>query len=97
MVRIRVLQSFQNTVCSLIFAVQKACNNTTCKNGGTCLNLLRGYHCTCVAGYTGENCEIGLYFSIPCWTFLVNFISLIYTDECASDPCKNGAKYISKF
>ena len=64
-----VAKTFKNcspeiTLLSYLFAVEKACNNTICKNNGTCLNLLEGYHCTCVAGYTGENCEIGLYFSI---------------------------------
>ena len=32
-----------------------------CLNGGTCTDGINSYNCTCAAGYTGENCEIGNY------------------------------------
>ena len=35
------------------------CSNEPCKNGGTCTDGVDSYTCTCDAGYTGKNCEIG--------------------------------------
>ncbi|XP_075162494.1 cubilin homolog [Haematobia irritans] len=28
-----------------------------CKNGGTCYDLYKGYHCECTEGWKGKNCE----------------------------------------
>ena len=28
-------------------------------NGGTCVDLINQYSCTCVSGYTGTDCETG--------------------------------------
>ncbi len=53
------------------------CSNTVCQNGGTCTNLnvspdsLIGYKCTCLTGYSGDNCEIGV---------LKLFLSLIFNE-----------------
>lgn len=33
------------------------CLPGACKNGGTCVNGIRGYHCMCNAGFTGNSCE----------------------------------------
>ena len=33
------------------------CSSNPCKNGGTCTDLGDHYNCTCIAGYTGYNCE----------------------------------------
>ena len=35
------------------------CSSSPCDNGRTCTDLLDGYSCTCVDGYTGSNCETG--------------------------------------
>ena len=35
------------------------CLSSPCDNGGTCTDLLDGYSCTCVDGYTGSHCETG--------------------------------------
>ena len=35
------------------------CANNPCQNGGVCLDDVNGYKCTCKAGYTGSDCEIG--------------------------------------
>ena len=46
-----------------------ACTSSPCKNGGTCLILILldqvdSYTCTCVVGYTGDNCETGNFIII---------------------------------
>ena len=37
----------------------KECNSAPCLNGGSCIDLLSGYKCNCMAGYTGRRCEKG--------------------------------------
>ncbi|KAL9967393.1 hypothetical protein ACROYT_G025609 [Oculina patagonica] len=33
------------------------CEASPCKNGATCENQPGGYSCSCMSGYTGQNCE----------------------------------------
>ena len=40
------------------------CQNSPCKNGGTCINIINGYRCECMNGASGKNCENGWYRSI---------------------------------
>ena len=35
------------------------CQPNRCQNGGSCTDLVKGYTCSCAAGYTGDNCEAG--------------------------------------
>ena len=35
------------------------CSPNPCKNGGSCTDLVNGFSCSCVAGYTGEDCSNG--------------------------------------
>ena len=35
------------------------CVSTPCQNNGTCIDGIDGYACFCMAGYTGDACEIG--------------------------------------
>ena len=42
------------------------CVNVTCHNDGSCSDGVNIYSCICLAGYTGLNCETGLY-SRDCW------------------------------
>ena len=35
------------------------CVNSTCSNGGSCVDGIDHYSCTCKAGYTGDHCEAG--------------------------------------
>ena len=35
------------------------CADHSCQNGGTCIDGVNKYNCSCAAGYTGRNCSIG--------------------------------------
>ena len=37
------------------------CLPNPCMNEGTCSDRIDGYSCSCVAGYTGQNCEISMH------------------------------------
>ena len=48
------------------------CASDPCVNGGTCLNLINTFQCSCPDGYAGEECNIGMYE-------LTHIVSLIFT------------------
>ena len=33
------------------------CKADSCKNGGKCISLTKGFKCECKTGYTGKQCE----------------------------------------
>ena len=35
------------------------CASQPCGHAGTCIDLINAYNCSCVAGFTGSNCETG--------------------------------------
>ena len=35
------------------------CDPNPCEHDGSCIDRVNGYKCSCKAGYTGTNCEIG--------------------------------------
>ena len=35
------------------------CANHTCGNGGSCVDGVNSFSCSCAAGYTGNHCETG--------------------------------------
>ena len=37
------------------------CEPSPCKNQATCNDQVNGYSCTCTPGYTGPQCETGIY------------------------------------
>lgn len=36
------------------------CSSNPCQHNGTCVDLINMYTCICQAGYTGDNCDIGM-------------------------------------
>lgn len=34
------------------------CDSLPCQHGGTCLNLVEGYHCLCPSNWEGRNCDV---------------------------------------
>ena len=40
------------------------CADDPCKNNGTCLDLVNGYDCICVAGFNDTNCTNGMIYQI---------------------------------
>ena len=38
------------------------CADDPCKNNGTCVDLVNGYDCICVAGFNDTNCTKSIYF-----------------------------------
>eukprot|EP00795_Rhopilema_esculentum_P007212 gene7212-12892_t len=45
------------------------CSSHPCTNGGGCIDVITGYKCNCIEGYTGKNCEhdIDECTSLPCF------------------------------
>ncbi|XP_052224816.1 CUB and sushi domain-containing protein 3-like [Dreissena polymorpha] len=41
------------------------CSPNPCQNGATCAHSINNYTCTCVAGYTGRNCQTEIYECSP--------------------------------
>ena len=46
-------------MCCLLVDIDE-CSSDPCMNGGTCTDDFNSYICACVAGYTGETCDIGM-------------------------------------
>ncbi|KAK2141670.1 hypothetical protein LSH36_1059g02002 [Paralvinella palmiformis] len=36
------------------------CISMPCQNNGTCMDLVNGYNCTCLNGFTGDNCQTAI-------------------------------------
>lgn len=44
--------------CSFLIDIND-CAVNPCQNSGTCTDLVNDYNCTCIPGYTGQNCTQG--------------------------------------
>lgn len=44
------------------------CLSNPCQNNATCQNLINGYRCSCLPGYSGTNCQTNIddCARIPC-------------------------------
>ena len=51
------------------------CGSDPCQHGATCNDQINQYNCTCVPGYNGTHCEIGLY---TLFTFILYWYEIIY-------------------
>ena len=81
------------------------CATTPCSTGSTCVNGQDMFTCICAPGFTGEICteskNTAEILAHPSWHALILYIHVSCTctyicscadiDECASDPCQNGA------
>ena len=43
-----------------IFSDINECESYPCKHGGSCVDGVNQFICTCSGGYTGQNCETGV-------------------------------------
>ena len=50
------------------------CVNHTCKNGGSCVDGVNNYSCSCLPGFNGDRCETGRYFSLFIVVLTFSFI-----------------------
>lgn len=71
--------------CLLFYAEIDNCVNYTCQNGGSCVNGVSNYSCSCSAGYTGDHCEIGK----------VVAFTLCYIIQCGILDCRFVAKKVA--
>lgn len=44
-----------------VFVDKNECEVSPCQNNGTCINNDGSYSCDCSAGWTGHDCETGLF------------------------------------
>ncbi len=49
------------------------CVSSPCMNGGTCIDYLDSYQCTCASGFTDVNCDL----SVSIWLILQEFNGLL--------------------
>lgn len=53
-----------NSIANLITDIND-CAPNSCKNGGTCIDLINGFQCSCADGFAGKNCtESKIYLSL---------------------------------
>ena len=73
------------------------CNSSPCENGGTCVDGVYEYTCSCTFGHTGDQCETSKNFLVDkCFTFIEYLFFFLDIDECASFPCTNGGTCIDE-
>ncbi|XP_041470135.1 fibropellin-3-like [Lytechinus variegatus] len=70
---IRVLKHNPSKFLTVVFSILnqpldhiKACYSDPCQNGGSCMEELDGYSCSCLEAYRGKNCQIPTCYSNPC-------------------------------
>ena len=55
-----------NLITNYMFAEIDECSPNPCENGGSCIDAIGDYSCTCISGYTGTNCQNGKTPFISC-------------------------------
>lgn len=68
------------------------CENDPCLNGGTCLDMINGFKCSCPIGFTGTRCQTNIddCMSMPCRN------NGICHDSIASYRCECEPGYTGK-
>ena len=64
--------------CILIFLSLGFCASKPCYNGGRCFEDSRGFICSCLAGYTGTQCN-GIYsikYDFIC--YILDFVNMLF-------------------
>ena len=59
------------------------CLSNPCNNSGNCTDLVNQYACSCVAGYTGTNCETGICDNLMNLIFVVWLENKVIEDICS--------------
>ena len=75
-----------SAMCGVISSDDDNCASFPCVNGGTCVDGVNLYSCTCPAGYVGNICETGRFqclivivSSIVIYSFLLNTYNFTVT------------------
>ena len=63
------------------------CSSNPCVNGGTCTDQLNRYTCTCESGFTGNNCETGIYANSSLSRFSPRWKNTQIVSKIMSDDC----------
>ena len=50
-----------NSSTFFLFADIDDCESNPCQNGATCVDGIDSYTCECANGYSGDNCETGMF------------------------------------
>jgi len=66
----RILSLTYTCVSRFVTAYTDECSPQPCQNGGTCVDAIGAFSCTCVAGYTGATCQTSN--SITCVVKCIN-------------------------
>ena len=73
-----------NRLCNVYhyFSDTDDCATVTCQNGGTCVDGVNSFTCSCDTGYEGNNCETSkLYLSLK--SLFLWLIKLYEEKHCA--------------
>ena len=67
---------------TLLVAEINECSSDPCQHEGVCTDSVNSYSCTCVAGFTGQDCEASKSFSSAHTKTIMGF-NLFYNNS----PC----------
>ncbi|CAH3136095.1 unnamed protein product [Pocillopora meandrina] len=65
------------------------CSSNPCSHGGTCSNNSNTYTCSCMFGYSGDNCDINSYEG-------KNFVGITYNRYISLENIQNVYKLITR-